>query len=113
MHFGAFTKVNSKNGCQRSKMKDLRQGRDGKKDSGKSAKNLETIVFQHLSAVVSGKAQKYSRVGAREFVSFENFDKLSSDNNGGDRLTQLLCLHAIVAFKVLLKRLYLSTICPF
>ncbi len=50
------------------KMKELRQGKKGKKDSGKSAKDLETIVVQCLSAEVSGKAQKYSRVGAREFV---------------------------------------------
>jgi len=88
-------------------MKDLRQGRNGKKDSGRSAKNLETIVVQRLSAEVSGKAQKYSGVGARDLVSFENFDKLSSDNNGGDRPTQLPYLHAIVAFKVLLERIYL------
>ena len=50
------------------------------KDSGKSAKELGTIVIQRLSAEVSGKAQKYSRVGAREFVSFEDFDELSISN---------------------------------
>jgi len=37
-------------------------------------KNLETIVVQRLGAKVSGKDQKNSRVGAREFVSFEDFD---------------------------------------
>ena len=71
-------------------MKDLRQGRNGKKDSGRSAKNLETIVVQRLSAEVSGKGQKYCSVEACKFVSFEDFDKLSSDGNGGDRPTQPL-----------------------
>ena len=47
----------------KEKMKELCQGRNGKKDSGKSAKNLETVVVQRLSAEVSGKAQKNSRVG--------------------------------------------------
>jgi len=50
------------------KMKELRQGRKGKKDTGKSTKDPETIVVQRLSSEVSGKAQKYFRVGAREFV---------------------------------------------
>lgn len=52
----------------------------GKRDSGKSAKDLETIVVQHLSVEVSGKAQKYSQVGAREFVSFKEFNELSISN---------------------------------
>ena len=64
----------------KEKMKELRQGKKGKKDSGKSAKDLETIVVQRLSAEVSGKAQKYSRIGAREFVSFEEFDEISVIN---------------------------------
>ena len=64
-------------------MKKLRQGRKGKKNSGKSAENLETAVVQRLSAEVSGKAQKYSQVGAREFMSFEDFDNLSRSNNNG------------------------------
>jgi len=83
-------------------MKELCQWRNGKKDSGKSAKNLETIVVQSLSAEVSGKDHQYSRVGAREFVSFEDFHKLSSDNNWGDRPTQLPYLRVIVAFNLLL-----------
>ena len=75
MHLGAFTynalrtvqgdKVNMAAGGQnwgkfKEKMKELRQGKKGKKDSGKSAKDLETIVVQRLSAEVSGKAQKWS-----------------------------------------------------
>ena len=31
----------------------------------------DALVVQRLSAEVSGKAQKYSRIGAREFVSCE------------------------------------------
>ena len=75
MYLGAFTynalrtvqgdKVNMAAGGQnwgkfKEKMKELRQGKKGKKDSGKSAKDLETIVVQRLSAEVSGKAQKWS-----------------------------------------------------
>ena len=36
--------------------------------------------MQRLSAEVTGKAQKYSRVGAREFVSFEEFGELTIQN---------------------------------
>ena len=64
----------------KDKMKELRQGKRAKKDSSKAAKELETLVVQRLSAEVSGKAQKYSRVGAREFVSFEDFDEISISN---------------------------------
>jgi hypothetical protein len=35
---------------------------------------------QRLSATVSGKAQKYSRVGAREFVPFDQFEELTVEN---------------------------------
>ena len=38
------------------------------------------IVVQWLSAEVTGKAQKYSRVGAREVVSFEEFGELTIEN---------------------------------
>ena len=36
--------------------------------------------MQRLSATVSGKAQKYSRVGAREFVPFDQFEELTVYN---------------------------------
>ena len=39
----------------------------------------EEIVIQRLSPEVSGKAQKYSRIGAREFVPFE-YDEVTLDN---------------------------------
>ena len=52
----------------------------GAKEAACSKKEFETIVVQRLSAEVSGKAQKYSRVGAREFVSFEEFGELTIQN---------------------------------
>ena len=45
-----------------------------------SKKEFETIVVQRLRAEVSGKVQKYSRVGAKEFVSFEEFGELTIQN---------------------------------
>ena len=52
----------------------------GTKEAACSKKEFETIVVQRLSAEVSSKAQKYSRVGAREFVSFEEFGELTIQN---------------------------------
>ena len=87
MPFGVPTEVKGEHGCQRSKlgeikakMKDLRQAQKAKKDPEKSSKELDTIVIQRLSAEFSDKAQKYSRVGANELVSFEDFDELSIGN---------------------------------
>ena len=52
----------------------------GKKKDGKNtALNDNFITVQRLSAEVSGKAQKYSRIGARVFVPFE-FGELTIDN---------------------------------
>ena len=34
----------------------------------------EEIIVQRMSSTVSGKAQKYSRIGPREFVPFEKYD---------------------------------------
>jgi hypothetical protein len=39
----------------------------------------ECVTVQRLSAEVSGKAQKYTRVGAREFVPFE-YDEVTVEN---------------------------------
>ena len=52
----------------------------GTKEAPCSKKDFETIVVQRLRAEVSGKAQKNSRVGAREFVSFEEFGELTIQN---------------------------------
>ena len=39
----------------------------------------EELVVQRLSSDVSGKQQKYSRVGPREFVAYE-YDEVTADN---------------------------------
>ena len=61
-------------------MKEKRCKNMTKKDSGTSSKDLETIVVQRLSTEVSGKAQKYSRSGAREFVPFDESNEKSIEN---------------------------------
>ena len=55
-------------------MKGKRTGNQGKK----VLKN-ERLTVQRLSAEVSGSAQKYSRMGLREFVPYE-FEELTIDN---------------------------------
>ena len=50
-------------------MKDKRMGKGRKKERSAFLKSGELVV-QRLSSSVSGKAQKYSRVGPREFVCF-------------------------------------------
>jgi len=47
-------------------MKEKRTGRQGKPNDPR--RNKEEIVVQRLSADVTGKAYKYSRIGPREFV---------------------------------------------
>lgn len=64
----------------KNKMKEKYCKNKTKKDSGTSSKDLETIVVQRLSAEVSGKAQKYSRSRAREFVPFDEFNEISIEN---------------------------------
>ena len=39
----------------------------------------EEIIIQRLSTEVSGKTQKYSRIGPREFVAYE-YDKVTLGN---------------------------------
>ena len=62
------------------KAKRIDKGKGKKKDTI-SAFNDEndTLVVQRLSAEVSGKAQKYSRIGAREFVSYE-YEEFTIEN---------------------------------
>ena len=71
MHLGFETTLNLKMATRPTKwekfkeqMKQKRKGRNLQKDSE------EEIVVQPLSASVSGKAQKYTRIGSREFVEF-------------------------------------------
>ena len=61
------------------KMKNKRL-KKGKKEQGSVKTECETIVVQRLSAEVAGKAQKYTRVGARVFVPFEEYGELTIEN---------------------------------
>ena len=53
--------------------------RRGKSQDVEESKVAEEIVVQRMSANVSGKQQKYSRIGAQEYVPFEH-DDLSIHN---------------------------------
>eukprot|EP00794_Sanderia_malayensis_P017134 gene17134-18852_t len=60
----------------KNSMKEKRTGNNNK--VGDILKK-EEVVVQRLSAEVTGKAQKYSRIGPREFVRFE-FDEVTTEN---------------------------------
>ena len=55
-----------------------RQG-NKKKSTSSDILKKEEIIVQRLSAEVTGKAQKYSRVGPREFIPYEH-DEISISN---------------------------------
>ena len=61
---------------------NIKQKRASKRKAAEKAGVSATgeIIVQRLSATVSGKAQKYSGVGAREFVPFDQFEELTVDN---------------------------------
>ena len=59
------------------KMKEKRVA--GKERKGGAALPDDTITVQRLSAEVTGKLQKYSRIGARVFVSYE-FEEYTIEN---------------------------------
>ena len=60
--------------------KKMPEKRGSKKNtSGVKILEEECVTVQRLSAEVPGKAQKYTRVGAREFVPFE-YDEVTVDN---------------------------------
>ena len=62
------------------KAKRIDKGKGKKKDTiGAFNDEKDTLVVQRLSAEVSGKAQKYSRIGAREFVSCE-YEEFTIEN---------------------------------
>jgi len=53
--------------------------RRGKNQGVEESKVAEEIVVQRMSANVSGKQQKYTRIGAQEYVPFDQ-DELSIHN---------------------------------
>ena len=58
-----------------TKMKAKRTTR-GKKQGGSGGETVkEEIVVQRMSSEVSGKAQKYCRIGPREFVPFQEYEE--------------------------------------
>jgi ferredoxin-NADP reductase len=59
----------------REEMKLKRAWKKAQKDS------RDEIVIQRLSSSVSGKAQKYTRIGPREFVDFADRE-LTIENKG-------------------------------
>ena len=65
------------------KLKDKVTAKRGKKrDAGDATHKLLTgkeLTVQRLSSNVSGKAQKYARIGPREFVPFTE-DELTIEN---------------------------------
>ena len=63
------------------KMKEKRcePKRTKAKNSKEQSKQFEELTVQRLSAEVHGKAQKYSRVGPREFVEFSDLE-LTTEN---------------------------------
>ena len=63
-----FTKVMKENCCG-TKATKARKSKEQESDR-------EELTIQHLSANVHGNAQKYSRVGPREFVDFSNLEMM-------------------------------------
>ena len=53
------------------KMMDIKREINRKKEKTKIPFSADEIIVQRLSTNVSGKAQKYSRIGPREFVSYK------------------------------------------
>ena len=58
------------------KQRQKRLAKCEKKGKGELKKTQEEIVVQTMSSEVSGKQQKYTRIGPREFVPFE-YDEMS------------------------------------
>jgi hypothetical protein len=51
----------------------------GKKGKGESKDLKDEIIVQRMSSEVTGKQQKYTRIGPQEFVPFEH-DELTFEN---------------------------------
>ena len=65
---------------EKMKAKRMDRGKGKKKDTaGAWNHDNDTLVVQQLSAEVSGKAHKYSRIGAREFVPYE-YEEFTIEN---------------------------------
>ena len=76
-----------------------------KKKSGYAFNKTEELVVQQLSAEVSGKAQKYLRVGPREFVPFK-FENVTIENikkacekRFADKVGKNVCCDVLATFQ--------------
>ena len=66
-----------------AQMKQKRVQKKSKADVGGGAGIIHQrgeLTVQRLSAEVSGKAQKFSRIGAREFVPFTDYEDITLEN---------------------------------
>ena len=76
-----------------------------KKKNGYAFNKTEELVVQRLSAEVSGKAQKYLRVGPREFVPFK-FENVTIENikkacekRFADKVGKNVCCDVLATFQ--------------
>ena len=61
------------------KVRAKRTNKDPAKDHRRRPKG-EELTVQRLFAEVSGKAQKYTRIGPREFVPFDESEEMTISN---------------------------------
>ena len=64
----------------RSEVKDKRLAKCNQRTSTKQRPKGEELIVQRLSSEVSGKAQKYCRIGPREFVPFGEAEEFTVEN---------------------------------
>ena len=62
-----------------NKMKNKRAAK-GKNPKDSKEPLKDELIVQRMSSDVSGKAQKYSRIGPREFVPFDMYEELTLQN---------------------------------
>ena len=58
---------------------ETKRSAKGKRSGGESIEAKDEIIGQRMTSEVTGKQQKCTRIGPREFVLFE-FDKIAFDN---------------------------------
>jgi len=65
---------------EKMKEKRMNNGKTSSKDKHQRKVQGSELTIQRLSAAVTGKAQKYARVGPREFVPFDSTQDLTIEN---------------------------------
>ena len=74
-----FKMAKHKWGDFKAKMKEKRENKTASKEKSRRKAHGTELTVQRVAAEVSGKAQKYSRMGPREFVPFDNGEELTID----------------------------------